>query len=1745
MAFTRAMEEKLLRIIKSTIEQIEDEVIFFGEIKDKDISRSEIDIRYRDCAKIKAKFDSVYEQLLSEMEEGESRNELKEKAKKFKLMYGKLAANVEQLLLTFSPPSSRTFKPPSIELPAFDGSIDKWISFRDMYLSLVHCNNMLDDTQKFHYLKMAMKIPNGQVNIIDNFPFAAQNYEAAWIAIQQRYDDRRKIISYHFNSMLAAKHVVRGQSSELRELIDTFTAHISALKQHKLELSSNKDFSNAIIVHIVTQKLDDGTITEWRKSISEDIATWDELRDFLEKLQRSLDDRQLGTKSVNNSTATKQFRAKAYVASSVKCSVCQDSHFTSLCPKFLAMNVNDRFQYMKSNKLCGNCLSSKHAVAQCGSKHTCKKCNKTHHTLLHFEKQSNTQTNDQQQHSNSVIGSVDIAPFVPYEMTRKVNTCITDQQTFNATSSSQSFFLKRPQLLSTALIYAIGSNGNKFLCRALVDSGSDTNFITKECAQKLNLNFEKYNIAVTGISGNTSTVNHQVSTTIESAYGPYKRKLNFSVLSDITGKLPHTYINKESLEIPTKYVLADPKFNEAANCDMLFSNDVFLDSLLCEKIKLPSGPKMLHTKFGWTIGGEITGEKQKHTTLLSCFTQQNKTKNDSLNIQLEKFFKSEDCEFPSLLLSQEEKYCESIYEKTTFRVDGHNFMVQMPFKTNVYTLGKNHSNAFKTLMWQENRRKKDDEYNSLYVSYMNDYIKSGHMQEIQPQDGEIAHYLPHHGVLKLSSTTTKLRPVFNASSKSETGVTLNNVLCVGPTVQPESFDIMLRFREHKYAISGDITKMYRQVWIHPNQRKFLRILWRSNMLQPIKHYQLNTVTFGTSCAPYLATRTLQQVAIDCKTEYPDASEVIRNAFYVDDLLSGTDSIEQGVKLIKDLRTILSNAGMTLCKISSNNTNITAEVPNECLQNNETNQLVTKMLGIGYETTSDQFHYCFQPMGEAVLTKARILSEIASIYDPIGWIGPVVLKAKLFMKKLWLLEIKWDEIIPQELQNEWVSFRKNLHLINSIRINRHCYIDEHVTLELHGFCDASIEAYGAVIYALSYDAVGNQKMFIICAKSKVAPKNQKTLARLELCSATLLAKLINRVSAIFTKKIGQIILWSDSTIVLNWIAIIPTRLSTFVGNRVAVIQDLTHQYVWRHIRGFDNPADLISRGLMPEDMEYSDSWWNGPTFFCLPKTQWPEPIITVNEKDPDVIQEMKKTFTATKTNELFDFIENRFSNPTKLINTFAYLKRFAHNTKSPAHKYSGQLSVDELKSAETSIIQIIQQTFFSDEWSILQNSQNAISSKSSIVALAPFIGHDRVIRVGGRIRASPEISTNQKHPILLPSCHFTTIIIRQIHNKHLHPGLLTMMSIIRETYWPLRARQVVRKIIHGCMQCFRAKPGNINQYMSDLPLARVQLTPPFTRTAIDYAGFFNIRTSLTKRSSSTKAYIALFKCMCTGAVHIELVSDLTTKAFLAAFDRFVSRRGLSIEVFTDNATYFDGANNELLRIVRDNQNDVEKHCAQQAIKWNFTTPRAPHAGGIYESGIKRLKHHLKRVLGESCYTFEQFTTIITKIEAILNSRPLTPMSDDPTDLRTLTPGHFLTGRPLVAKPERNFQDYKESSLRNWDKLQKKQQQFWSLWYQDYLQTLQTRPLKFRQKFEFNIGDMVLVKDSNLPPLKWLMGRIVQLYPGKDKVVRNVKILTTKGEKDRHVKYLCLLPMEQQLHNAVPESVCTQTKEGHAK
>ena len=349
--------------------------------------------------------------------------------------------------------------------------------------------------------------------------------------------------------------------------------------------------------------------------------------------------------------------------------------------------------------------------------------------------------------------------------------------------------------------------------------------------------------------------------------------------------------------------------------------------------------------------------------------------------------------------------------------------------------------------------------------------------------------------------------------------------------------------------------------------------------------------------------------------------------------------------------------------------------------------------------------------------------------------------------------------------------------------------------------------------------------------------------------------------------------------------------------------------------------------------------------------------------------------------------------------------------------------------------------------------------SSISSLNPTIGSGGLLKVGGRLGNSP-LSSSQKHPTILHGKDpLTQLIVTSKHRSLLHAGPTLLMAALGENFHILRARRLVRSTCKRCITCRKTVATTERQLMGQLPTSRVNPAPPFFHTGMDFCGPFTIKRGHTRRPVLLKCYACVFVCFTTKAAHIELVSDLTTEAFLAALRRFVSRRGSPTALYSDNGSNFIGANNALSDIysmlnLPATQAAISSYTNQQRISWHFTPERAPHFGGLWESLVKSLKYHLKRVVGDHHLTYEELTTVLCQIESCLNSRPLLPLySHSEEGISVLTPGHFLIGRNMQSLPDQSLVNEKMPLLRRWSLCQSLVQHLWKRWAHEYMQQLQ--------------------------------------------------------------------------------------------
>lgn len=1266
--------------------------------------------------------------------------------------------------------------------------------------------------------------------------------------------------------------------------------------------------------------------------------------------------------------------------------------------------------------------------------------------------------------------------------------------------------------------------------RLLIDSGSELTFVTENLIRQLDIPRQYSAVFISGIGGKESTQTRGVvSLTLRSTRSNSTVTIQAHVLRTLTTILPSFEAEPQEWPHLKNLALADPEFLTPRPVDILIGADAYGQIIKPNIIRhSPLMPIAQLSIFGWLILGPVNRTVSTSTSTHQVAVQRSE---DALHELLTKFWVQEEVPITDVnRLTPDEQRCEEHFKATHSRDSSGRYIVRIPLKSSANILGDSRNTAHQCLKGLLRRFSRDTNYQRLYQQFMQEYQALAHMTKAATSSHHRSHYyLPHHGVLKPDSATTKLRVVFNGSSLSTSGYSINDLMYTGAKLHLNVSDVLLWIRQHRHLFSTDITKMYRQIKVHEDDWDLQRILWIDEHLNEVT-YHLTTVTYGTKAAPFLAVRTLLQLAEDEGHRFPLAMPSIIYGRYVDDIFGGADTVQQLREIACQLQDLCMAGGFPLAKWHTTHLDVINALIDTQDQGSPItfDDCATKILGLQWLPQEDTFTFSLKnSFKTGNFTKRLVLSEVAQIFDPLGFASPVVIKAKILLQELWLHKLQWDDLLPSQLSSRWLIIREELTSLAKLSIPRWFNTWSDSAVELHGFSDASQLAMAAVVYLSVHNPTGATISFV-CSKTKVAPLKRLSIPRLELTAALLLSRLIHYVQATLKVDVKATHLWTDSLVTLSWIKSHASRWKDFVRNRVAQIQELTPGAHWRYIPGTSNPADCASRGLTTTQLQSHSLWWTGPPWILKPNS-WPsQPALADERSAQEARPGVSLLAAAPKTDYYWDIIY-RYSTLNKLLRITALCVRFVSRLRK-THDSSPivHVSTMALEKAKLFWIKATQAAYFSYELKTLQ-SDSLLPKTHAFNRLTAYIDAQGIIRVGGRL-AHSSLSPDGKHPAILPRhSHLSSLVIAHSHQRTLHGGTQLTLAHIRQNYWILGGRAPVKSHILRCVACARQRGIRAQQLMGQLPLSRVTPSRPFTHTGVDYAGPLTIKTWKGRGAKTHKGWICVFVCFSTSAVHLEAVSDYASEGFIAAYRRFSSRRGIAHTLYSDCGTTFIGADAALKRLfVQSSQEHqrVSKMLAQDNTRWEFNPPAAPHMGGKWEAVVKSIKFHLRRTIGETLLTFEELTTVLTQVEAILNSRPLEPLSDDPEDISVLTPGHFLIGNPLTTIPEPSLDDLEISRLSRWQFIQQRVHQFWSQWSSHYLQRQQSISKWHHKNNTIKIGSLVLIADERLPPCKWPLARVTALHPGKDGLTRVVSLKTATTTLVRPVTKLSVLPVSSE-------------------
>lgn len=1729
---------------------------------------------------LKDKFDSYL--LLEELPEGLEEcvlsagvSKLDDLFKKGELLYNRISPNKSLDSSSCNPPVNSTelnfttfnslnnssmltgSELPRLSIPTFDGSVpSQFNEFYAKFNSLVHENTLLTSKQKLLYLINHLR--GSAYDKVALLPINDESYSIALKTLCDRYQNTKLLFKSYCQKLLQLPSVSYDSPSSMRDFIDLFNLNHSYLLslgdknifEHiyvcfmlsnfdmKLRLKFEADKSDvtslplpsdviSFLSKFAEQKESAATTPFPSLKQPKPTSNWKSKSNFKNK----------PSKSFVNSTKSATSLTVSHINS---CLICCNKHSAAECPQILKLSPRERYKLIKTNKICVSCLNSRHE-APCNPMVNCDSCGSNrHHSLLHFGDSKPTP-------SASVP-----EPLVPTSATPiPTSTCMA---VTSVTSST---------LMATSLV-RIQVNSNRFMIvRAILDSASQLSFISESCAQRLGVKRYNDSTRVSGIGLSTPPPSRgRCNLMVGNLSGHLISESHmFHILPQIAQITPRLPVSSQVIRAVEHLVLADPTFGRPSKVDALLGADLVAASLNGPIVPLGNNmPVAMSTIFGFVIMGTAPvalnnelqllpsssppspdrGEEQSLYTdhdslydssaLLSMIELPLESPSDlclltnlddesDLNYSLNRFWELEEPPQAGPFNSEEELQCEEYYVSTTTRLPSGRFVVRLPFKQDhVSLLGSSYGEALSRLRSLERKFVSNPDFKSLYVDFMRDYISQGHMSLVNDLNFP-KYYIPHHGIFKTHGDPSKIRVVFDASSRSSSGYSLNDVLMTGKGLQPLISDVLTLFRRYEFVFCADIQQMFRQILVHSDDCAYQCILWRENQSDPILTYSLLTVTYGTTCAPYLAIRSLKKLAQDEGAKFPLAKRLLEENTFIDDIAGGSRTLSETVFLVKELIDLLSKGGFVLKKWASNHPSILSDIHSE----DQTTHNLHRILGLCWDPDHDTLSYPANEMisnNNTCLTKRLVMSQTARLYDPCGFIAPIVMKAKCFMQTLWRSSLTWDDPLPNPLALEWKDYSSSLFKLSEFSIPRLLNAREEV--QLHGFSDASQSGYAACLYIRSAKGL-SFSCRLLTAKAKVSPLKPLSIPRLELQGAHLLSKLVYHYRNLLKTHvlISDIFLWTDSTIVLQWIKTPPHLLKTFVSNRVVQISDFTDGAHWRHVASEDNPADLASRGMTASTflLKY-DFWLNGPPWLSCDMSFWPDTCHN-SVSDPDLL-ELKSIEPCSNALLSIEYDVNLFSSCSSWLKTLKIVSVIIKWL--PKVSSRNLTSLDLFNLSHDYVMRHIQLSAFGRELSCLDKGHGNLPI--SMQRLSPFLDNFGLIRAKGRLSNS-EFGTN---PIILPKHHYlVSLLIHHTHVKLGHAGPQHVRYILSLNYWILAARQIIRSVISKCVVCFRVKPKSLPPLMADLPPERVNPAPVFYNTGMDFCGPFLVKSYALRKAPLVKTYLCIFICMAVKAVHLELSLDLSTDAFLDVLRRFISRRGCPKRLFCDCGTNFTGADralrHELSGILKnpDNSPMIKNFSLENKIEFSFLPSFSPSMGGLWERAVQSTKFHLRRVIGKNILTAQQLNSLIIQIEGILNSRPITALSTEPNDFQALTPGHFITGRPITAPPERDVSLLSDGVLGHYQMIQALLGRFWKQWKLEYLSSLQARSKWYKKNPNLSVGDLVVVEEPNSMPLQWPLGRITQVFPSSDGTVRKVEVQTTSGKYLRSALKLYRLPI----------------------
>ena len=1620
---------------------------------------------------------------------------------------------------------------PSKTYVKYDGSPLGYPAFKATVDDEILSKNVSDGLKLSRLIEMCEGDALRSIKNCPAYGTAKEGLAEALKILHERYGADHILAQALVKSLKSTKPV--SKPLDLRDLYDD----LRLAQKNMDKISMKSDFENQELIKNTIKRCPTYVAALWRKQVfkvleeKEKYPPFDDFVEFFKKISTQANDPLYGQEFWNEVVKKQSAGSGASnVLSTVgvqntpkspaqKCVYCSGAHSLYLCEGFSSISPKDRLMFVRQKRLCFICLRGGHRSNECRCKHVfcsvagCTKKN-THNTLIHIPVsiQPTPAGNTGNEGSDTAGTASSGAP--------TIGKC--------AVLSNISKLIYQP--ITTLVIYNPETQKSEQIY-ALDDSGANTCIISEHIARKLNLKGPILSHTQHTLSSSGKVDSKLVNCEITSVTGE-TFSLSCLVQPDMDAPFPAQMVEVNDYpylkDIPLTLVGHDVRI------DLIIGRNRSDLTIPLDLRKHPTdraAPYAVKTPLGWLLNGPVESSRMSRP-LNKYFVHNSVTCDDdndylyeSLNHEKTPLYKEVSEEDFADGMSQTDKKVLEFWDKTCILKDG-NYELPIPWKGfEKPVFPDNRHVALKrlnNLKYKLTKSGKFDEYAKGMQNFIdNRYVEEVPESEIDLNDGSVF-FMPHHGVS--TEAKPKLRICFDALTEYN-GFSVNNQTLQGPDMINPLRGVLLRFMQYEHAFQGDIKQMYLQCRIPENERNTLRFFWFKD--GKIIQYRLCVHFFGGRWCSAASAYCLRKAA-DTFSPSELVRKLIYDSFYVDDCTSSHIKEREMEAALFGARDTLNNVHMDLTKIVSTSQTLMKKVPEKdrAPEAKALGESVhSKALGVRWDVSRDVLYYMNRlSCRDEPVTKREILAKVSKMYDPLGFLSPILHKGRLIFQESTREALGWDDPVPEHIDTAWRKWVSSLASVGKLCFPRCIMPSEYLSsyVELHSFSDGGLYGYGAVCYIrmVSYNT-GSIRVVLVSGKSRLCPMKQVSVPRLELCGAVESVKLSVMIKNEMTIKVSRCIYWTDSKILIAYLRNEHKRFKVYVANRVGIVLRHSSAGQWLYVPSQENPADVTTKGCTVSDLP--ESWINGPDFLHHHQGEWKDRCheIAVLKEELEIHTGRPETVVSQVCVQInpLDKLMNHYSSFYRLKKAVVYLKRYCRylHRNSKISLKDEPISVSDLQEAEIVLLTHVQQTVLKDDVKKLIKDKK-VSLNSSLSKLCPFIHKDGLMRVGGKL-GKTSLTLGQKHQVIIPKDHrIGKLIVHDYHNAS-HVGVKWCHSLILNKYWIIRVENYIRYVKRNCVVCRRLYASPEQQYMADLPLERcLSGNPPFTFVGVDIFG----PLYAAQGRSQVKRYGCIYSCMNTRGCHLELLDSLDTDSFICGMRRFMSRRGCPRKVWSDNGSNLVSARKEIKQaLLKLDKSKILSEARQNDVDWHFNPPLASNFGGFYERMIRSVRSILAAQLGVVTpkMTTEVLRTVLCEVEAILNSRPITKVSLDIDDDSYLTPNHLILLKGY--KPMSWGSEIGKSYRTHWEVVRKFADEFWKRWVKTYLPALQSRQKWLSVKRNLKKGDLVLMVDQCENRGYWNLALVTDTHPSSDGLVRSVTVKAKKKCYDRPVNKLVLL------------------------